>query len=153
DFLSLSSKTTHLLVVAQRKMYEQPFCVPFQEIYEDMIPEEARSRYAMVVDGEIMDAKRVKYLTQAGGVAHKDLYEIQGLKNWIDAYRGQIDGLKHELAVTTHLLDEVTKGAPPPNPWTERIAKLEAEVAEMGASSSKRIAELETELSTARQLV
>src|SRR5215471_1058804 len=110
DFLTLSSKTTHLLVVVQRKMYEQPFCVPFQEIYEDMIPEEARSRYAMVVDGEIMDAKRVKYLTQAGIVAQKYLSEIQGLKNWIDAYRGQIDGLKHELAVAKHLLDQAAQG-------------------------------------------
>jgi hypothetical protein len=42
-----------------RKMYDKPFCVPFQEIYENMIPDEARSRYSMVIDGEILDGKRV----------------------------------------------------------------------------------------------
>src|SRR6266478_5880852 len=36
DYLAISSKTTHLLVVAQRKMYDQSFCVPFQEQYENM---------------------------------------------------------------------------------------------------------------------
>ena len=129
DFLTLSAKTTHLLVVAQRKMYEQPFCAPFQEVYENMVPDEARSRYAMVIDGELMDAKRVKYLTKDTVLAKEYLTEIQGLKNWIDAYRGQIDGLKHELSVTKHILNEVTHGAPPPNPWTERIANLEQELA------------------------
>jgi hypothetical protein len=57
----MNSKTTHLLVVVQRKMYDKPFCVPFQEIYENMVPDEARSRYSMVIDGEILDGKRVKW--------------------------------------------------------------------------------------------
>jgi hypothetical protein len=146
DFLSLSSKTTHLLVVAQRKMYEQPFCAPFQEVYENMVPDEARGRYTMVIDGEVMDGKRVKYLTKDTVLANQYMSEIQGLKNWIDAYRGEIDRLKHELAVTTHLLNQVTSGAPPPNPWTERIAKLEAAVATTEARSTARIAELEAEM-------
>jgi len=131
DFLTISSKTTHLLVVAQRKMYDREFCVPFQEQYETMVPDEVRARYAMVVDGEVMDGKRVKYLTKDAILAQEYLTEIQGLKNWIDAYRGQIEGLKHELAVTKHLLDQVTYGAPPPNPWTDRIAKLEQQLAEV----------------------
>jgi hypothetical protein len=153
DFLTMSSKTTHLLVVAQRKMYEQPFSAPFQEVYENMVPDEARSRYAMTIDGEIMDGKRVKYLTKDTILANEYLSEIQGLKNWLDAYRGQIDGLKHELAVTTHFLNQVTHGAPPPNPWLDRIAELEAEVSVLREETdqTRRIAELEAELNTTRQ--
>jgi SAM-dependent methyltransferase len=112
DFLTLSSKTTHLLVVAQRKMYDREFCVPFQEQYEPMVPDEARSRYAMVIDGEVMDGKRVKYLTKDAILAKEYLTEIQGLKNWIDSYRGQIDALKHELAATQYRLDQARYGRP-----------------------------------------
>jgi hypothetical protein len=113
DFLTLNSKTTHLLVVAQRKMYNKEFCVPFQEIYEDMIPDNARSRYAMVIDGEVLDSKRVKYLTKDSVLAKKYLTEITGLNNWIDAYKGQIDGLKHELAAAKHELEHVHYGLVP----------------------------------------
>jgi hypothetical protein len=133
DFLTLSSKTTHLLVVAQRKMYDHEFCVPFQEQYETMVPDETRARYAMVVDGEVMDGNRVKYLTKDAILAKEYLTEIQGLKNWIDSYRGQIDGLKHELAVTKYFLDQVTCGAPPPNPWMDRIAELDREISQVRA--------------------
>ncbi len=149
----MSSKTTHLLVVAQRKMYEQPFCAPFQEVYENMVPDEARSRYAMTIDGEVMDGKRVKYLTKDAILGKEYLSEIQGLKNWLDAYRGQIDGLKHELAVATHLLNQVTHGAPPPNPWTDRIAELETELGAIRQEpdQTRQIAELEAELSATRQ--
>jgi len=129
DFLTLSSKTTHLLVVAQRKIHDHPFCVPFQEVYENMIPDEARTRYAMVIDGEVMDGKRVKLLTKDSILAKEYLSEIQGLKNWNDAYRGQIDGLTHDLAVTKHLLNTVSHGDPPPNPWMDRIDKLEQQIA------------------------
>lgn len=66
DFLTLTSKTTHLLVVAQRKLHDKPFCVPFQEVYEPMVPDDTLSRYAMVIDGEIMDAQRVRMLTLKG---------------------------------------------------------------------------------------
>jgi hypothetical protein len=100
EFLTLTAKTTHLLVVAQRKMYGREFCVPFQEQYENMVPDEARARYAMVIDGEVMDGKRVKYLTKDAILAKEYLSEIQGLKNWIDAYKGQIAGLEHDLATT-----------------------------------------------------
>jgi hypothetical protein len=113
DFLTLNAKTTHLLVVAQRKMYDREFCVPFQEIYEDMVPDEVRTRYAMVIDGEVMDSKRVKYLTKDAVLAKDYLTQIMGLNNWIDAYKGQIDGLKHELAVTKYQLDQLRYGISP----------------------------------------
>ena len=95
DYFSMSSKTTHRLVVVQRKMYDKPFCVPFQEIYENMVPDEARTRYSMVIDGEILDGKRVKYLTKDEILAKEYKTEILGLNNWIAAYKGEIAGLKH----------------------------------------------------------
>jgi len=135
DFLTLTAKTTHLLVVAQRKMYEKEFCVPFQEIYEDMVPDDVRSRYAMVIDGEVMDSKRVKYLTKDAVLAKDYLTEITGLNNWIAAYKGQIDGLKHELAVTKYQLDQLRYGIPPGEINTlieahkKQIERLEQELA------------------------
>jgi hypothetical protein len=54
----------------------------------------------MVVDGELFDGKRVKYLTKDAILAQHYMREVQGLKNWIDSYRGEIDGFKHELSVT-----------------------------------------------------
>ena len=141
DYLALSSKTTHLLVVAQRKMYDKPFCVPFQEIYENMVPDEVRSRYNMVVDGEVLDGKRVKYLTKDEILAKDYQTQILHLSNWIDAYKGQIDGLKHELAVTKHQFDQLRFG-PPPEPFSGQIvsltleaANLRAEAAALGAKS------------------
>src|SRR6266446_802566 len=112
DFLTLNAKTTHLLVVAQRKMYDKEFCVPFQEIYEDMVPDDVRSRYAMVVDGEMLDSKRVKYLTKDSVLAKEYVTQITGLNNWIAAYKGQIDSLKHELATTKYQLDQIRYGMP-----------------------------------------
>jgi hypothetical protein len=35
------------------------------------------------------------------------------LNNWIDAYKGQIDGLKHELAAAKHELEHVHYGLVP----------------------------------------
>jgi hypothetical protein len=124
DYLSLSSKTTHLLVVAQRKMYDKEFCVPFQEIYEGMVPDDARGRYAMVVDGEVLDGKRVKYLTKDAVLAKEYQTQITGLNNTIASYVGQVDELKHELAVTKYQLDQLRYGlAPaeigPPAKWRE----------------------------------
>ena len=110
DYLALSSKTTHLLVVAQRKMYDREFCVPFQEIYEGMVPDDVRSRYGMVVDGEVLDGRRVKYLTKEGILAQEYQTQIMGLNNVIDSYKGQVDELKHELAMTKHQLDQLRYG-------------------------------------------
>jgi hypothetical protein len=125
NFLSFSAQTTHRLVVAQRKMYDKDFCVPFQEIYENMVPDEARSRYSMVIDGEVMDSKRVKYLTKERVLASEYVTQITGLNNWIDAYRGQIDGLKHELAAAKHELDHVRYGLLPPRLLNAKLASGE----------------------------
>ena len=122
DFLTLNSKTTHLLVVAQRKMYDKEFCVPFQEIYEKMVPDEVRSRYSMIIDGEVMDSKRVKYLTKDSILANEYVTQITGLNNWIDAYKGQIDTLKHELAATKHELEHVRYGLLPPSQLSAKLA-------------------------------
>src|SRR5215510_15893666 len=77
-----------------------------------MVPDEVRSRYAMVVDGEVLDGKRVKNLTKDSVLAKEYLTQITGLNNWIDAYKGQIDGLRHELAVTKYQLDQARYGSP-----------------------------------------
>jgi|SRR6516162_1586883 len=134
NFLILNAKTTHLLVVAQRKMYDQEFCVPFQEQYENIVPDEARARYAMIVDGEILDGKRVKYLTKDEMLAKEYHTEIMHLNNWIAAYKGQIDALKHELSVTKHHFDQLRYG-PPPEPFSAQIAALAEEVAELRAAA------------------
>jgi cell division protein FtsB len=157
DYLTINSKTTHLLVVAQRKMFDKGFCVPFQEIYENYVPDEARTRYEMVIDGEVLDGKRVKYLTKDEMLAREYKTEIMGLNNWIAAYKGEIEGLKHELAVTKHHFDQLRYG-PPPEPWGTEIASLQQEMAELEAARQREMAELEAarqremaELEAARQ--
>jgi hypothetical protein len=76
------------------------------------VPDDVRSRYAMVVDGEVLDSKRVKYLTKDSVLGKEYLTQITGLNNWIDAYKGQIDGLRHELAATRYQLDQARYGSP-----------------------------------------
>lgn len=72
DYLVLNAKTTHLLVVLLRRSYDSPFCVPFQGHYETMIPADAAARYSLVVDGELLDGKRVRELSRLEGVANPD---------------------------------------------------------------------------------
>src|SRR5215831_6268509 len=112
DYLTLSSKTTHRLVVVQRKMYDKEFCVPFQEVYESMVPDEVRSQYSMVIDGDVLDSKRVKYLTKDSVLAKEYVTQITGLNNWIDAYKGQIENLRQELAAAKYQLDHLRYGLP-----------------------------------------
>src|SRR5262249_26040376 len=102
DYLALTSQTARLFGVPHRRMDDRPFWLPFQEVYESMVPDDVRSRYAMVVDGDVLDGKRVKYLTKDEILAKEYKTEIMGLNNWIAAYKGQIDALKHELSVTKH---------------------------------------------------
>jgi hypothetical protein len=64
DFLTLSSRTTHLLVVLQQKLHDTEFCVPIQTVYEDMVPDEAASRYRLVIDGEYYSGQRFRHLTK-----------------------------------------------------------------------------------------
>jgi len=68
----------------------------------------------MVIDGEVLDSKRVKYLTKDSVLAKEYLTQITGLNNWIDAYKGQIDGLRQELAATKYQLDHLRYGLPAP---------------------------------------
>jgi hypothetical protein len=58
EFLTLNAKTTHLLVVLQRKLHDTEFCIPIQGVYEPMLPESARDRYQLVVDGEYYSGRR-----------------------------------------------------------------------------------------------
>ncbi len=136
DYLTLSSKTTHLLVVAQRKMHDKEFCVPFQEIYEPMVPDDARARYSMVVDGEILDGRRVKHLTKDRILAEHYMSEVTGRDNVIASLQGQVNGLKHDLATSTYLLDKSRYNAP------EHIAEKD-----------RLIASMKGELETLKQMV
>ena len=54
----------------------------------------------LIVDGEVLDGKRVKYLTKDAMLAKDYQTQIMGLNNVIASYAGQVDELKHELAVT-----------------------------------------------------
>ncbi len=60
EFLTLNAKTTHLLVVVQRKLHDTEFRVPIQGVYEPMLPESARDRYQLVVDGEYYSGRRAE---------------------------------------------------------------------------------------------
>jgi hypothetical protein len=71
-FLVLNADTTHLLLVILRKKHDQPFCVPFQGVYEPMMPEAAMSRYSMVIDGEIASGRSAKAITK------QNLGEVSG---------------------------------------------------------------------------
>jgi hypothetical protein len=67
DHLALNVNTTHLLVALHRKLQDKPFGIPFQEMYEGMVPEETLGRYSIVVDGAGLDGYRGKYLTDVPG--------------------------------------------------------------------------------------
>ena len=71
EFLVLNEKTTTLLVTLQQKTVDQPFCPPFQGVYQDMIPDEPLSRYNLVVDGSILNALQFRQLNRpAPGLAN-----------------------------------------------------------------------------------
>jgi hypothetical protein len=67
EHLALNARTTHLLVVLLRKTRDQAFAIPFQEMYEGMVPEETLSRYSIAIDGAGLDGYRGKYLTDVPG--------------------------------------------------------------------------------------
>jgi hypothetical protein len=77
DYLSFNSKSTHLLVVLQQKLYETEFCVPIQGCYEPMLPESATARYQLVVDGEYYSGKRASEVTRE--IRDTSLYEVPAL--------------------------------------------------------------------------
>ena len=104
----------------------------------------------MVVDGEILDGKRVKYLTKDEILAKEYKTEIMGLNNWIAAYKGQIDGLRHELALTKHHLDQLRFG-PPPEPFSGQIADLARQVAALQASNDAVLTSSKAELARSEE--
>jgi hypothetical protein len=62
--LNIKPDSTGLLVVLLQKMYAARFCVPFQGVYENTKTEHVSSRYAFVVDGELYEGSRDRYLTR-----------------------------------------------------------------------------------------
>jgi hypothetical protein len=70
EFLTLSAKTTHLLVVLQKKLHDTEFCIPIQSVYEPMLPESATDRYQLVVDGQYY--RRAQQVSKEIGYAKLD---------------------------------------------------------------------------------
>jgi hypothetical protein len=66
ECLSMSPKSTLLIIAVMRKIYDREFCVPFQGLYEDMMPADTLARYQMIIDAEVMDGKRVRHLSKKG---------------------------------------------------------------------------------------
>jgi hypothetical protein len=64
EFLTLNAKTTHLLVILQRKLHDTEFCVPIQGVYEPMLPKAATDRYHLVVDGKYYSVRRAQQITK-----------------------------------------------------------------------------------------
>ncbi len=122
EFLALSAKTTHLLVVALRKLYANDFRVPFQNHYEDTAPESALSRYALTVDGESVSGARIKYLSRRDLLAKDYLAEIQELKASLNACRRQIGALQRALT------DGARSGGPAINRAIEELAKIKGQL-------------------------
>jgi hypothetical protein len=67
EHFNMNARTTHLLVVLQKKLKDRPFGTPFQEIYEAMVPEETLARYSIVIDGAGLGGDRGKYLEDVPG--------------------------------------------------------------------------------------
>jgi septal ring factor EnvC (AmiA/AmiB activator) len=59
--------------------------------------------------------------------------EIQGLKNWVSAYKDQIDGLQHEIATTnfrfSQVLAEIVESRDQAKEYKARIDDLQHELA------------------------
>jgi hypothetical protein len=64
DLLTLSPKTTGLLIVLMKKQYDTEFCVPFQGVYEGTKTDDVSSNYCFVVDGGYYDGRRKKFVTK-----------------------------------------------------------------------------------------
>src|SRR6516165_8705520 len=90
DYLVLNAQTTHLLVALLQKQYDTPFCVPFQGVYEPTTNEEHLARYAMVVDGELYDGKRIKYISKERVVAERLEEETRVFHSEIAAARAKV---------------------------------------------------------------
>ena len=86
EFLVLSPKSTGLLIVLQRKMHDAEFQVPFQGVYEQTKTSDVSARYSFVVDGELYDGRRDKFLTKnflmAEEVARRVAEQISTQASW-----------------------------------------------------------------------
>ncbi len=77
DYVILSPKTAHVLVVLFQRMYPNEFCVPFQGVYEPMVPARALARYPIVVDGKTLNAaEALRIKTEPG----RQLSGVSGLE-------------------------------------------------------------------------
>ena len=77
EFLTLNAKTTHLLMVLQKKLHDTEFCVPIQGVYEPTLPEGATDRYQLVVDGEYYSVRRAQQVTKE--VSYANLNEMPAI--------------------------------------------------------------------------
>jgi hypothetical protein len=64
ELITLTPKTTGLLVVVHRKRYPTDFCIPFQGIYEETKQDDVSENYCFVVDGDYYDGRRDKFITK-----------------------------------------------------------------------------------------
>lgn len=76
DFLVFNARTTTYLLTLQQKVHDQPFCVPFQGIYLDLVPDDAFSRYQMVVDGAMMNGLEFRQLSRSTAPASSPALQI-----------------------------------------------------------------------------
>lgn len=90
DYLVLNSKTTHLLVALMQKRYDKEFSVPFQGVYEQTTPDAVMARYSLVVDGELYDGKRVKYLAREKIVVDEVARRTAELSDQLAALHAQL---------------------------------------------------------------
>ena len=74
EFLTLNAKTTHLLVILQKKLHGTEFCVPIQGVYEPMLPEGATDGYHLVADGEYYSVSGLTKVTKE--VSYANLNEM-----------------------------------------------------------------------------
>jgi SAM-dependent methyltransferase len=129
DYMVINSKTTHLLVALSQKMYDTPFSVPFQGVYEPMTPDEVMQRYNLIVDGEFYDGKRVKHITKESVIAEKVAQDTVVLRNELASLNGKYWDVATRLATAEN-----------------EIGPLKSEL----AASLLRFQTLQHELETAR---
>ena len=125
----INSKTTHLLVALSQKMYDTPFSVPFQGVYEPMTPDDVMQRYSLIVDGEFYDGKRAKHITKETVIADKVAQETVVLRNQLASLEGKYWDVASRLATAEN-----------------EIGPLKSEL----AASLLRFQTLQHELQTAR---
>jgi hypothetical protein len=105
DYMVINSKTTHLLVVLMQKMYDKPFNVPFQGVYEAGTPDEVMQRYNVIIDGALFDGQRVKHLTTDKIVADRVEHETLVLRNELASVNGKYWDVAGRLAAAENQIE------------------------------------------------